>query len=55
MLHTHFDQCKDNMDICSEEQGERFHEDLMNFEQCYQRQLNENMMVNKKIAKLIHF
>jgi len=44
MLHAHLDKFKNNMGAYSEEQGERFHQDIMNFEQRYQGQYNENMM-----------
>ncbi|KAL0831279.1 hypothetical protein ABMA28_002123 [Loxostege sticticalis] len=44
MLHAHLDQFKDNLGAYSEEQGERFHQDVMDFEQRYQGQYNENMM-----------
>lgn len=44
MLHAHLDQFKDNLGAYSEEQGERFHQDVMNFEQRYQGHYNENMM-----------
>ncbi|GBP43079.1 Chimeric ERCC6-PGBD3 protein [Eumeta japonica] len=44
MLHAHLDQFKDNLGAYSEEQGERFHQDVMNFEQRYQGQYIENMM-----------
>lgn len=44
MLHAHLDKFKDNLGEYSEEQGERFHQDIMNFEQRYQGQYNENMM-----------
>ena len=68
MLHAHLDQFIDNMGAYSREQGKRFHQDVMNFERCYQRQYNENIMGNyiwgliqespykhKKITKNIHF
>ena len=68
MLRAQLDQFKDNMGAYSEEQGEGFHPDLMDFEQRYQGQYNENMMgddicglirespyKHKKIAKNIHF
>ncbi|CAG9786709.1 unnamed protein product [Diatraea saccharalis] len=45
MLHAHLDKFKDNLGAYSEEQGERFHQDVMNFEKRYQGQYNENMMV----------
>lgn len=44
MLHSHLDQFKDNMGAYSEEQGERFHQDVMEFERRYQGQYNEHMM-----------
>ncbi|XP_044586080.1 uncharacterized protein LOC123266115 [Cotesia glomerata] len=44
MLHSHLDEFKDNMGAYSEEQGERFHQDVMDFERRYQGQYNENMM-----------
>jgi hypothetical protein len=44
MLHAHLDQFKNNMGAYSEEQGERFHQDVMDFERRYQGQYNENMM-----------
>lgn len=44
MLHAHLDKFKNNMGEYSEEQGERFHQDIMNFEQRYQGQYNENMI-----------
>ncbi|GBP45249.1 hypothetical protein EVAR_28997_1 [Eumeta japonica] len=46
MLHAHLDKFKDNLGAYSEEQGERFHQDVMNFEKRYQGQYNENMMVD---------
>ena len=68
MLYAHQDQFKDNTSGCSEKQGERFHQDVMDFEGCYQRQYNANMMgdfiwglirecpyKHKKIPKNIHF
>ncbi|KAL4718672.1 hypothetical protein ACJJTC_008641 [Scirpophaga incertulas] len=44
MLHAHLDKFKDNLGAYSEVQEERFHQDVMNFEKCYQGQYNENMM-----------
>ena len=44
MLHAHLDQFKDKLGAYSEEQVEPFHQDLMDFEQRYQGQYNENMM-----------
>ena len=44
MLHSHLDKFKDNLGAYSEEQGERFHQDILDFEHRYQGQYNENMM-----------
>ncbi|KAL6477291.1 hypothetical protein MHYP_G00131260 [Metynnis hypsauchen] len=44
ILDAHLDKFKENMGAFSEEQGERFHQDIMNFERHYQGQYNENMM-----------
>lgn len=44
MLHTHLDKFKNNLGEYSEEQEERFHQDIMIFEQRYQGQYNANMM-----------
>ncbi|KAL7849486.1 hypothetical protein SRHO_G00211090 [Serrasalmus rhombeus] len=44
ILDAHLDKFKENMGAYSEEQGERFHQDIMNFECRYQGQYNENMM-----------
>lgn len=44
MLHSHLDKFKDNMGAYSEEQGERFHQDIMEFERRYQGQYTESMM-----------
>jgi hypothetical protein len=44
MLDAHLDKFKDNMGAYSEEQGERFHQDIQEFERRYQGQYNENMM-----------
>ncbi|KAL6469172.1 hypothetical protein MHYP_G00226960 [Metynnis hypsauchen] len=44
ILDAHLDKFKENMGAYSEEQGERFHQDIMNFERRYQGQYNENMM-----------
>ncbi|GBP23660.1 hypothetical protein EVAR_80277_1 [Eumeta japonica] len=50
MLHAHLDKFKDNLGAYSEEQGERFHQDVMNFEKRYQGQYNENMMANSNVS-----
>ena len=44
VLHSHIDEFKDNMGDYSEEQGERFHQDVKSFEERYKGQYNENMM-----------
>ncbi len=44
MLHSHLDEFKENMCDYSEEQGERFHQDIRSFEERYKGQYNENMM-----------
>ncbi|CAH1113856.1 unnamed protein product [Psylliodes chrysocephalus] len=68
MLDSHLDPFKDNMGAYSEEQGERSHQDVMDFEQRYQGQYNKNMMgdyiwglirespyKHKRTTKNIHF
>jgi hypothetical protein len=69
MLHSHFDNFKHNLGAYSEEQGERFHKDIMDFEKKYQGQYNESMMrdyiwglvrdsdcsIYNRKAKRIHF
>ena len=44
ILDSHLDKFKENMGAYSEEQGERFHQDIFDFERRYQGQYNENMM-----------
>lgn len=44
ILDSHLESFKGNMGPYSEEQGERFHQDLMDFEYRYQRVYNENVM-----------
>ena len=44
ILDVHLDKFKENMGAQSEEQGERFHQDILDFEHRYQGQYNENMM-----------
>ena len=44
ILHAYLDKCKDNMGAYSEEQGERFHQDILAYESRYQGQYNESMM-----------
>ena len=44
MLDAHLDKFKDNMGNYSEEQGERFHQDVKEVERRYQGHYNEKMM-----------
>ena len=44
MLDAHLDELKGNMGAYSEEQRERFHQDVLDFERRYQRQHNERMI-----------
>ena len=44
VLHAHLDVFKENMGGYSEEQGERFHQDIRSFEERYKGQYNESMM-----------
>ena len=44
MLDAHLNTFKENMGAYSEEQGERFHQDMLLFERHYQGQYNESMM-----------
>ena len=44
VLHSHIDEFKDNMGDYSEEQGERFQQDVKSFEERYKGQYNESMM-----------
>ena len=46
ILHCHIDEFQDNMGDYSEEQGERFHQDVKLFEKCYKGQYYENMTGN---------
>ncbi|MGH0179042.1 UNVERIFIED_CONTAM: hypothetical protein FKN15_002173 [Acipenser sinensis] len=69
ILDAHLDKFKENMRAYSEEQGERFHQDILDFERRYQGQYNENMMgdyiwgliresdlqYNRKSRKTTHF
>ena len=43
-MHSHLVFFKSNMGNYSDEHGESFHQDVMEFEKCYQRQYNERMM-----------
>ena len=42
-LHSHIVEFKDNLGDYSEEQGERFHQDVKSFEERHKGQYNENM------------
>lgn len=44
MLASHLDKFKSNLGAYYEEHGERFHQDIKNFERRFQGQYNENMM-----------
>ena len=44
ILEADLDKFKENMGAYSEEQGKRFHQDILDFEHRYQGQYNENMM-----------
>src|SRR6218665_1063894 len=44
ILDAHHHKFKDNMGAYSEEQGERFHQDILDFKRRLQGQYNENMM-----------
>ncbi|XP_061409988.1 uncharacterized protein LOC133344058 [Lethenteron reissneri] len=53
ILDAHLDKFKENMGAYSEEKGERFHQDILYFQRCYQGRYNENMM-GDYIWGLIH-
>ena len=44
ILDDYLQKFKDNMGAYSEEQDERFHQDILDFERHYQGQYNEHMM-----------
>ena len=44
VLHSHIDEFMDNMGDYSEEQGERFRQDVKSFEERYKGQYNESMI-----------
>ena len=44
ILEADLDKFKENMGAYSEEQGKRFHQDILDFEHCYQGQYDENLM-----------
>lgn len=43
-LDAHLDRFKDNMGVYSEEQGKRFHQNILDFEACYEDAHNGNMV-----------
>ena len=44
ILDAHLDKFKENMGAYSEEQGEHFHQDILDFEHRYQGQYKKNMI-----------
>ncbi|XP_030630534.1 protein APCDD1-like [Chanos chanos] len=44
ILDTHLDKFKENAGACSEEEGERFHQDVLDFEHCPHGRYDENMI-----------
>lgn len=44
ILHAHLEKLKENMWVYSEEQGERFHQDILDFERRYEGHYNQNAM-----------
>lgn len=54
LIHdAHLDTFKENMEAYSEEQGERFHQDIIDSERRYQGHYNENM-IEDCVWGLIH-
>ena len=45
-LHSHVDFPPENLGMVSDEQGERFHQDIQLMERCYQGLWNESMMAD---------
>ena len=45
-LHSHLDYFPENLGAMSEEQGERFHQDIKTMEKRYQGRWNVNMMAD---------
>ena len=45
LLHSHPDKVLANCDDASEEQGERFYQDIKTMEECNQRRWDKQMMV----------
>ena len=52
-LHSHIDEFKDNIGNYSEEQGERFHQNVKSFEVHYKGQYNKSMM-RDHIWNIVH-
>ena len=52
MLHANLDQFMKNMGVYSEELGERFHQNILDFERRYPGQYNKRM--GDYIWRLIH-
>ena len=46
ILDAHLEKFKENIGAYSEEQGERFHLDILDFEHRYQLQYNEKMIMD---------
>ena len=56
MLHSHLDKFKDNMETCTEEQKERFHQDNLRFDKHFRDVTNastERDMMGDYIWELI--
>lgn len=53
MLDSHLNKFKDNMGKYSEEQGERFHQDMKDFEKKYQGHYDANMMADYVWSKCV--
>ncbi|GFX44249.1 uncharacterized protein TNCV_4376371 [Trichonephila clavipes] len=59
-LHSHLDRFSQNLGDFSEEQGERFHQDLRTTEERYQGRWDSHMMANyhwslqRDLPKVIH-
>jgi len=45
-LHSHVDYFPDNLGAYSEDQGEKFHQDLLTMEICYQWRSSVNMLAD---------
>ena len=59
-LHSHLDKFPENLGAVSDEQGERFHQDLMIMEERYQGRWDRNMMadycwrIKRDCLELVH-